>query len=837
MANIEILYKFYLSNEKIESIYKKSYYYVKIEIQKELIEENIENILIEDGYNKNYIELIEKYKYLIFKKEETKLKQLDKEQEKDLIYKLKDLKDAPLKFEEKNNYILYLHIIISPEKEKERIKKEKEKRKIKQNNIIESNFSNINQINKELNEINMQLKYINKDIKKEQNEMITFIKKSLYINKKVLSQYNIKEVKTMIENQNKNQAILKKLNYVSSSNIDLLYHRTNSSTIQENENKMIDIKYSKIFYLFLFLKKEKDIIEEDYSYYKQFLSIHNIVSKQENIKVDLYLKIIKENLFLEQEPNILHLRVDSNINENNQVFFNWEIEKDMIYFEYSLNNLIVYFEKIKNLKLLIISSQNIQEIKNKLDTLKNLKEINIIYINHSREFEKEENDFIEILYDNIVNKGLKIKDSYPKKFNKNNIIIDIKNDAKCYEEKNINSEHENESKDILDFEMMKNNYCLIGRLEELNQCLKDLQIHEKLCLFGARGVGKKSFVKKVGFSALERNIFHKVFFLEINKIDKYHHETKINLLIDEIYEFYDDKNINILLILYFNEPIKKIHKLKELIYSCGNAKKNNIKISYLFTFTLDDTLKHDEQREFNNYLELNHFQIYRKKEYKMSYFKKLFNYCLSEYKIKNKNNYIDLINKIFDSLIDTKLEKSFKLDKINKKTVQKNKFSHNDDINDEIINQIKIEEKISDECEIKKDNNIELINNNINLDNKEYFKGAKINNIFLLVNYIYFFEDTNDALNDVFDKLIKEDNKEIKIKIISNIISNVRDKYIKNIDKIFLYLIKLISGIGQDNFKRLFEDEPGDLFEILKNKLFSLITCEYDGYWIVHLNL
>ena len=89
-------------------------------------------------------------------------------------------------------------------------------------------------------------------------------------------------------------------------------------------------------------------------------------------------------------------------------------------------------------------------------------------------------------------------------------------------------------------------------------------------------------------------------------------------------------------------------------------KKNNIKISYLFTFTLDDTLKHDEQREFNNYLELNHFQIYRKKEYKMSYFIKLFNYCLSEYKIKNKNNYIDLINKIFDSLNDTKLEKSFK---------------------------------------------------------------------------------------------------------------------------------------------------------------------------------
>ena len=45
----------------------------------------------------------------------------------------------------------------------------------------------------------------------------------------------------------------------------------------------------------------------------------------------------------------------------------------------------------------------------------------------------------------MINKGLKIKDSCPKKFNKNNIIIDIKNDAKSYKEKNINSEPEYES--------------------------------------------------------------------------------------------------------------------------------------------------------------------------------------------------------------------------------------------------------------------------------------------------------------------------------------------------------------------------------------------------------
>ena len=32
----------------------------------------------------------------------------------------------------------------------------------------------------------------------------------------------------------------------------------------------------------------------------------------------LNLKIIKENLFLEQEPDVLHLRVDSKKNEKNQ---------------------------------------------------------------------------------------------------------------------------------------------------------------------------------------------------------------------------------------------------------------------------------------------------------------------------------------------------------------------------------------------------------------------------------------------------------------------------------------------------------------------------------------
>lgn len=830
MAVIELIYKSYLENEKIENIINKSYYFTKIEFQKELFKEEIANILIEDGYNPNYIELISKYEYLIMKKEERI--QMGNIDEKDLINKLIDLRDEPIIFDEKDNYILYLHIIIDPEKEKERIKNEKEKRKNKQINIIEKQFPNINQISKELNDIGTQLKYLNKNIKKEQNEMIKCIKKSLYKNRFVLSKYNIKKIKTTIENQHNEQLIFTNNYFNSCTTAEILYGNTNTSIYLENDNEIINLKRAKIFYLFSFLKKSKDIIVEDYSYYKQFLGIYNNIAKKENIKIDLNLKIIKENLFLEQEPDVLHLRVDSKKNEKNQIFFIWEKKKDMEYFEYSLDKLIVYFEKIVNVKLLIISSQNISEIRNRLNALDNLKQINKIYINHSNEFEKEENSFIQSIYYNMINKEQTIKNSCELFYDKNNIFIDIKNHIKCFDEKIIMLEHEHNSKDILDFEMMKNNYCIIGRLNEFYQVLHDIQIHEKMCVFGTRGVGKKSFVKKVGFLALERNIFNKVYFLEINKIDNNNHELKINLLIDEIYECYGEKKVNILLIIYFNEPIIVIYKLKKLIYSFGNKKKDNIRISYIFTFTLGDSLKNEDKEELSPSVELKHFHIYGKQEKKMSYFKNLFNICLDEYQIMYKNNIKDLINKMFDKMINTDSEqKPIRIHNVNNENIKSNllnKVSKN--INAKMINQNEKKENISNEVIIKQDNKSNAINDNQKKETKENFEGAKINNIFLLVNYIYFSKDDNQTLKDIFNKLIKEDDKEIKIKLISNIISNSRNKNFTSIDKIILYLVKLISGIGQSTLKRILNDKSEEKIEFIKKELFGIIITEHNGY-------
>ena len=99
------------------------------------------------------------------------------------------------------------------------------------------------------------------------------------------------------------------------------------------------------------------------------------------------------------------------------------------------------------------------------------------------------------------------------------------------------------------------NYCpLIGRKEEFAKFI--ISNDDKMCIYGPRGVGKKLFSKKVGFTFCERHIVDKAYFLEIypmeisNKIFK-----MINILINEIENIHDKENI--LLIIYFNGIITK----------------------------------------------------------------------------------------------------------------------------------------------------------------------------------------------------------------------------------------------------------------------------------------
>ena len=831
MAEVNILYKIYLDEDEENKniINEKPYYYMKKEGQKEITKEILKNYLIEDGYNSKYFELISKYKI-----------QLKNEKDEEI----KENENGAYILEENQHYKLYLDLVIDKAKEEARIKKEQEKEKENEKNEYELQLSNVNQIANEVNDIKRQMNYLKKDIKNEQNEVITWIKKNLYINKKLLSKFEEKKNETMIRSSKKQEPVIQdNLSltsvFVSKDKVNNYTNRTNSDEIPENEINGDSKKYCKIIYLFSRFKrkenvkdiliqenepKEKDnLLEEDYSFYQQILNIHNIIKNKKEIYVDLKLKQIKESLFLKDNPNILHLRVDSFIKDDKKIYFNWE-NMNYEHDEYSLDTLIKSLKtygKIDNLKLLIISSQNIKEIKKDFDTLKNLKNINKIYINHSKLTEIEENNLINYIYNNFIIEKKTIRNSIPnnnKYKAKDLFILDIKNDEKCFVYENNIPDPEQESKNLLSFEMMENNYCIIGRREELNQCLSKLKNSERICVLGPKGVGKKSFVKKVGFSVIERSICDKAYYLEINLVDFSNLEMKLNILIDEI-EGYCPKKPKILLIIYFNEPISRIYDLKEFIHYCENIKKD-FKISYIFTFTLDNTNIKEYQNEYTDDLILTHFQNYNKEGKIIQNFKKfkdLFNFCVKERKIESKN--LGTVNKLFDDLTKEPYEKEIRTSlEVNNRSGQTSIIMNKESLNEETINAGKKNNLIYNSIRFEPNNNQQ---------NEELLKGAKINNIFLLSIYLNFCKD-ND-IKTVFNRLINDDDEQIKKQIISTIMKSEGDNK-KNIDyiyEIFLYLNKLVCGIGKSTLKMLLQDKSETKIKFIKEKLYGLIIVEY----------
>ena len=828
MAEVNILYKIYLDEDEGNKniINEKPYYYMKKEDQKEITQEILKNYLIEDGYNSGYFELISKYKI-----------QLKNEKDEEL----KENENGAYILEEKGHYKLYLDLVIDKAKEEARIKKEQEKEKENEKNEYELQLSNVNQITNEVNDIKRQMNYLQKDIKNEQNEVITWIKKNLYINKKILSDIEEKKNKTMIKSSKKQEPMIQDNVNMTSILVskDKVNNDTNRNISSETQEKEIN---DKIIYLFSRFKrkenvkdiliqendpKEKDnLLEEDYSFYQQILNINNIIKNKKEIYVDLKLKQIKESLFLEENPNILHLRVDSFIKDDNKIYFNWE-NTNYEYHEYSLDTLMISlkeYRKINNLKLLIISSQNIKEIKKNFDTLNNLKNINKIYINHSKLTEIEENNLINYIYNNFIIEKKTIRNSIPnnnKYKAKDLFILDIKKDEKCFVYKNNIPEPEQESKNLLSIEMMENNYCLIGRREELNQCLSKLRNGEKrLCIYGPKGVGKKSFVKKVGFSVIERNIFNKAYYLEINLVDFSNLEMKLNILIDEIDGYCSKDTKKVLLIIYFNEPISLIYDLKEFIHYCGSIKKG-FQITYIFTFTLDNSNIKEYQNEYTDDLILTHFQNYNNDGKIIQNFKDLFNFCVKERKIESKNlkNIIGTVNKMFDDLTKDPNEKEIRTSlEVNNRSGQTSIIMNKDSLNEETINSGKKNNLIYNSIKFEPNNNKQK---------EEILKGAKINNIFLLSIYLNFCKDID--IKTVFNQLINDDDEQIKKQIISTIMKSEGDNK-KNIDyiyEIFLYLNKLVYGVGKSTLKMLLQDKSETKINFIKEKLYGLIIVEY----------
>ena len=834
MENIELFYKIYFCSEKEEIIEKKPYYYINININKNKEEnkkkkkkkESIKDKIIEDGYNPNYFNFITEWKYFIRKSEENS--------PKILLEDLKVLDSEEIEFEGKGSFELYLHLILNSEKYEKERKKEAEEEKNKEEYDIKAQYSNIEQISNELYNMKKQIQYVKLDIQNEHKEMIKSIKENI---QKVFIKNKFNNSKTMIFQERKTALNLKKsipINSTDISHVELSQEKNQQNIIISKDSSNIDdnleidnnenIDYSKIFFLFSSpLKQNEQFIIKDYSYYNNALKIYNTLKNISDVLVEFHLKQIKENLFLDKEPDILHLRIDSIKKDvDGQIFFKWGSKNCIDYSEYSLNNLINAFKNKKNLKLLILSSQYIEEIKKELQ----LKDVNIIYINNSKEKESKENKFIQQLYENLFSKESNLREYYQKidEDFKDFCYFDIKNENKCFDREERNKEPEfiidnQNMKNILSFEMMKNDYCIFGRNEELYQSIKKItEIDNVICIFGEKGVGKKSFAKKLGFESYERNIVDKIYFLEISSIDNENPELKINMYIEDIENYYSNNNSNlkIMLIIYFNEPVYLIHILKDIIFKCKSSKKKNINITYLFTFTIDDIKLKEIANDFPNSFELTNFNIYEKEKSKFAGLKNIFTFYSENKNFRNKYKFIEAINNIFNELI--------------KKDENKNEIIISDDDNE------KIKKDNSKDIENKEEiNKINLDKNEVNdvklekLNKEDNLKKVKINNIILFLS-IFNFRENFDEIKNIFYKLIIEDEKEIKKKIIFELIDSTKKDKKEQMIKLFLYLIRLNSGIGKSTLKLLLDDNNEEIIKLIKEKLYGLIVSEYNNY-------
>ena len=156
---------------------------------------------------------------------------------------------------------------------------------------------------------------------------------------------------------------------------------------------------------------------------------------------------------------------------------------------------------------------------------------------------------------------------------------------------------------------------------------------------------------------------------------------------------------------------------------------------------------------------------------------------------------------------------------------KKNLIDKVNDFFDKLIEPEKIKEENIDENNEKKEEKHEIL------------KGAKINNIFLLVSYISFSEKENIDIDNILSELILKDNEEIKKTIISEMLGSDE---VKEIKEIIFYLNELNSGIGENLLMNLLfaneeieekekEEKKNNIIKYIKEKLFGLIIVEIKG--------
>ena len=355
---------------------------------------------------------------------------LKKDNENEIEQNFKELKEPyeDLKLISKSQLELELEIDIDSYLE-ELEKKEKDKDKEEENEI--------QQQNKEAEAMLRELSEMRKQIKNIETLNFTNFRNSLNINKKKKNLGTTIFTKRSTKETNSKEEKSANLNPKTEKN-QLNIHTSIKLNNSNNENKN-DIKNNNIYFFYSFPKdkcQEKNLndknksvqgaghlddnvkyFKEDYSFYAQWLYVYKKVKKynseNNNPEIKIYLKQIITNLCIE-DFGPCEYKFEDLFEKNNENVF-------------------------KDLKILIISSDNINLIKNKLDEIENLKNVIKIYIDHPHKPNydyKYENEAIKEFYDYLI----------PTEKNKRKDIPELLKKEKSFNIENIFVKNNNEKR-------------------------------------------------------------------------------------------------------------------------------------------------------------------------------------------------------------------------------------------------------------------------------------------------------------------------------------------------------------------------------------------------------
>ena len=595
----------------------KDYYVFEFQKKEEkLSKEKIIELLINDGFNPEDTTLISSY-YYSFKEEENK----------------KLLKDEILLPKDFEN--LYLHLTVNEEQETVTPLK----------NEIDIHRSNIEQLRKEIDVISRTDKSkIN--FNNNKNYLKSLGNQDIYIEENLPKIYGLNQnLNNTIDfsiKKKKDESEPLKIYYLYSypliKNENINKRQINNNNDKKNDNKRDDEN------------NRNETEYEDYIYYDQIYSIYQALIKN-NIYANLNCEPINENFngYLEEGPDILHIKVDAYKKDDNNKNFDEEnlfINLDLMgrLDSYSCENIKESFlqeEKVNQIKLLIFSSKHISEIEKMFKKIPKIQ--NIIYINSSEENEEKEKQFIESLYSSLL-KGCTIKKSFEESKNKvykNEELVKLVRKDNNYEiSLNLKKNGEGGQNEIilnknssLSLDYMKYNYkMVIGRNKDIYDLITHFKKTKKICVYGYEGVGKKAFIQKVGYFLYERMVYDNVYYLELYsfndmskrilkyKIEEIKYILKKERENNDIPDFVIQK---VLIIIYFNFIMKK-ESLKMLEQIINELNKD---FTYIYAFTIWPEKENDEKnkkiintfsielKELNDYKEIKLLRYLLKKDY------------------------------------------------------------------------------------------------------------------------------------------------------------------------------------------------------------------------------